>query len=344
MRENPANFTPRLRSDNAVERPHVDAYSRSRGTVYAGGTFRTVSNAADTRTYRRHHVMAFDAATGVVRSFAPKVDGPIWSVQAVGKAVYLGGSFRHVNGVRRIGLVKVDARTGKVRRRFNADFPSGRVNEIRRVDGRLLVGGSFPQALVALRPRTGRDTGYLRLRVRGEISGSWGRTAVYRFAVSPDNNRLVAVGNFTTVSGKSRKRAFMVGLRDNRGRLARWYCRAFRKPCSSTDARRVAFLQDVDFSRAAVTSWWCPPGRSPAAETLARRCATPRHASRPTFGAPTVPRGSTTPAVTAPGRWRPPGLPCTCRDTSPGWTTPVATRITRWTRRFDGEASARSTR
>ncbi|CAN5870661.1 hypothetical protein BH20ACT6_BH20ACT6_20510 [soil metagenome] len=248
VRENPANFTPRLRADNAVGHPHMDAFSRSRGTVYAGGTFRTVSNAAATRTYRRHHVLAFDATTGAMRSFAPKVDGPIWAVQAVGKAVYLGGSFRHVNGVRRIGLAKVDARTGKVRRRFNADFPGGRVNEIRRVDGRLLVGGSFPQALVALRPRTGRNTGYLRLRVRGEISGSWGRTAVYRFAVSPDDNRLVAVGNFTTVSGKSRKRAFMVGLRDNRGRLARWYYRAFRKPCSSTDARRVAYLQDVDFS------------------------------------------------------------------------------------------------
>ncbi len=64
VRENPAKFTPRLRSDNAVERPHVDAYSRSRGTVYAGGTFRTVSNAAYTRTYRRHHVMALDDNRG----------------------------------------------------------------------------------------------------------------------------------------------------------------------------------------------------------------------------------------------------------------------------------------
>ncbi len=247
VRANPANFTPRVVPDSVVGHPHVDAFSRSGGVVYAGGTFRTVRNAAGTRTYRRQHVMAFDASTGAVHSFAPRVDGPVWSVQAVGKAVYLGGSFRNVNGVRRPGLVKVDARTGKVRRRFNAGFDGGRVNEIHRVGRRLVVGGSIPGALVALKPRTGRNTGYLRLRVRGEIAGSWGRTAVYHFAVSPDGKRLVAVGNFTTVAGKSRKRAFMVRL-GKRPRLARWYYKAFRKPCSSTDARRVAYLQDVDFS------------------------------------------------------------------------------------------------
>jgi hypothetical protein len=220
VRANPANFTPRVVPDSVVGHPHVDAFSRSGGVVYAGGTFRTVRNAAGTRTYRRQHVMAFDASTGAVHSFAPRVDGPVWSVQAVGKAVYLGGSFRNVNGVRRPGLVKVDARTGKVRRRFNAGFDGGRVNEIHRVGRRLVVGGSIPGALVALKPRTGRNTGYLRLRVRGEIAGSWGRTAVYHFAVSPDGKRLVAVGNFTMVAGKSRKRAFMVRL-GNRPRLAR---------------------------------------------------------------------------------------------------------------------------
>ncbi len=186
--------------------------------------------------------MAFSATTGAMRAFAPRVRGPVRSVLAVGKAVYLGGSFRRVNRVGRIGLVKLDARTGKVKRRFNADFRGGQVNEIRRVGGRLLVGGSFAKALVALNPRTGHDTRYLHLRVRGESRGSWGRTSVYRFAVSPDRTRLVAVGNFSTVSGKSRKRAFMARLRPHRTELARWYYRGFAKPCSSTSPRRRAYL------------------------------------------------------------------------------------------------------
>ena len=92
---------------------------------------------------------------------------------------------------------------------------------------------------------TGATTRYLRLRVRGDLDGPGGSTPrVYRFAVNPQHTRLVALGNFLTVNGRGRARAFKVNLGTRRGTLAHWYYEPLARRCSG----HADYLRDVDFS------------------------------------------------------------------------------------------------
>ena len=248
--ENPVNYTPHL-ARGGGPRPLALAVAKHRDTMYVGGRFRAVQNAERTRTVRRDNIVAFAASTGRIdRRFDPSINGDVWAIEAVRDSVYVGGSFDRVNGVRRPAIVKLDADTGAVRRSFDAPVRGGRVSEIRLVDRRLLVGGSFGRNLLALRPSSGRNTGYLDVRIGGRLPMTTSRVEVFRFAVSPAGKRLVAVGNFTTVAEKFRKRAFMLNLRGGEARLSRWYYRPLRDRCGSNprNPSKQPYLEDVDFS------------------------------------------------------------------------------------------------
>src|SRR5918992_2369722 len=154
---NPANFTPNVEDDGVVANSAVYAFAKRRSTVYAGGLFRTVTNAARTETHIRHNLVAFSATSGAIRPIAPQFNGPVWALRATRSSLYVGGAFTTVNGVARRALVKLDRRTGEVMTRFNAAIPSGRVTEIRLVDGRPIVGGGFGKKRAAVHPTTGAD-------------------------------------------------------------------------------------------------------------------------------------------------------------------------------------------
>jgi hypothetical protein len=245
---NPANYTPHLVSDGVNGHPHADTVAQGGNTIFIGGTFHTVTNSAQTQNLVRNNLFSFDADTGVIDAFAPNVDGPVWALEVVGSSLYVGGGFKHVNGVARPALVKLNANTGAVDTAFHAPFSGGRVNELDYVDGRLLVGGSAGKKLLALDPTTGHDTGYLNLTVADQLPNSWGSVSIYSFAVTSAGDKLVATGNFQTVDGQDRARMFMVDLGPTAGTLADWYYASFEKRCSSTNPRRIAYLDGVDFS------------------------------------------------------------------------------------------------
>jgi hypothetical protein len=142
--------------------------------------------------------------------------------------------------------VKLNRRTGALDPTFNPVITSGRVTEIRLFEGRLIVGGSFPKRLMALNRRTGANTGYIDLGISGSVASNAGPTDVYRFAVTPDRNRLVAIGNFTSVSGQPRRQAFMARLRERSATLSPWHPPALDLSCSGIGT--PAYLRDVDFS------------------------------------------------------------------------------------------------
>lgn len=244
--EDPADVTPNVLPDSVVTEPAVLALGHLAHTIYAGGSFHTVATADGTKSLTRHNIVAFDAATGAIRGFAPHVNGTVWAVQPYRKAIFLGGEFTTVNGVAHRAIVKVNATTGQVLRTFTASFASGFVTEIRVARGRLLVGGSIPGKLVALNPRTGKKTQYLKLAIQGTVASNAGATDVYRFAVSPDQSRLVAIGNFTSVAGAERWRAFMINLRSGSASLNRWSYAPFQRMCSASSI--PSYLKDVDFS------------------------------------------------------------------------------------------------
>ena len=244
--ENPVNVTPNVVDDSVVPSAAVYAFGRVGSTMYAGGTFRKVTDASGSHSYTRYNIMAFDATTGVVKSFSPNFNGPVWAIQSMGSALYVGGDFTTVNGVARRGLVKIDASTGAVRSKFSPTIPYGNVSEIRLVQGRLIVGGSFPKRLAALEPSTGADTGYIQASITGRIADNSGPTKVYRFAVNPSGTRLVAIGNFTSVGGEPRAHAFMLRLGRRSATVNRWYYEPLNNTCEG--AHVPAYLRDVDFS------------------------------------------------------------------------------------------------
>jgi hypothetical protein len=226
-----------------VSATSVDSLAQLGGTLYAGGNFRLVQQGAT--TFNRTNLVSFSATNGAVNSFAPTFDGKVFALLATGNALYVGGYFSNVNGVARRGLVKLDPVTGAVDSAFNAGL-RGAVQEIRLSNGRLLVGGKFPQRLVALDPTTGANTGYINIPISGTVASNAGATDIYRFAVNPQGTKLVAIGNFTTVGGQSRSRAFMLDLGPSTATLSPWYYQPLTNACRASSL--PAYLRDVDFS------------------------------------------------------------------------------------------------
>ncbi|HEX5016017.1 MAG TPA: hypothetical protein VFX15_00350 [Actinomycetes bacterium] len=244
--EDPADFTPNVVPDAGVSHPVVLALGQRKNTMYAGGRFGTVENSSGTQSYNRHNIVAFDATTGAVKDFAPNLNGSVWAVERYKKAMFVGGDFTTVDGVSRPAVVKLRAGSGAVLKTFNPSFTSGTVTQLRMARGKLIVGGSIPGKLRALDPRTGQDTGYISLPVAGKVADNAGPVNVYRFAVSPNHRRLVAVGNFTSVDGQSRWRAFMLDLRKDKATLNPWSYAPLQRECAASSI--PAYLKDVDFS------------------------------------------------------------------------------------------------
>jgi hypothetical protein len=219
------------------------------GTMYAGGSFSSVSTPAGVSpggTFARANIVAFNATTGVVStSFAPSVNGQVWALASDGASLWIGGTFTSVNGVARRGVAKLNPATGAVDAAFNANLASGKVTELALVGGRLFAGGTFPGKLRAVNPATGANTGYLNLGISGTVASNAGPTEVYRFAVNPAGTRLVAVGNFTTVGGQTRYRAFMLTLGATAS-VHPWYYPPLANLCRAGSL--PDYMRDVDFS------------------------------------------------------------------------------------------------
>jgi hypothetical protein len=249
IKEPPVAYTPHIVADGTIPDPLALAIGRTNNTIYFGGKFHLVENAHRTRQFARNHIVAFNEATGAIStSFAPLMNNPVYAILGVGNAVYVGGEFMTVNGVPTRGLVKLDALTGAIDPFFNPQISGGRVSEIKLVNGRLIVGGKFLKKLVALNPTTGTYTNYINLPITGQLPFTTTPTEVYRFAVTPAGDRLVAVGNFTTVASENRKRAFMLTLGDTAASLNPWYYLPLDQKCAANASTRQNSLEDVDFS------------------------------------------------------------------------------------------------
>lgn len=248
--EAPASSTPHIAADVEVPHPLALAVGQAGGSMFVGGKFASVENPQRTEIYPRRHLMAFDAATGAIDpNFIPDLNGPVFAVLGAGDAVYVGGQFTSVNGVSRPGLAKLSATTGAVIRAFKpVSLVGGRVSEIRLVNNRLLVSGTFAGSLLALDPTTGDNTHYIDVAISGRLRLTTTKTEVAKFAVNPKGTRLVAVGNFTAVDGQNRKRAFMLDLGAAGATLGDWYYAPLDQRCQSRKSTFQAYLEDVDFS------------------------------------------------------------------------------------------------
>jgi len=234
-----------VRDSATIGNSAVYAIEQGGGKMYVGGHFDTVAAAKSTTTVSRKSLFSFDATTGAISSLSDSFDGDVWALAPSGTSLYVGGTFKHVNGAARRAVVKIDATTGEVDTRFNARL-GGKVTQVRLVDGRLIVSGTFSGKIRALDPATGADTGYITATVTGTLATNAGPTEVYRFSVNPAGTRLVGIGNFTAIAGQHRMRAFMLDLGATSSSLDPWYYKPLDNYCRA--AKLPDQLRDVDFA------------------------------------------------------------------------------------------------
>lgn len=235
---NPANFTPNV-NEGAVYKLH-----QAGKTMFAGGNFKTVTHAG--KTVNRSNFLAFNAETGVVSNFAPAFDAPVWGIVSSGADLYVAGEFKNVDGVAMKGVAKFNIATGTLDRTFKSPIVWGKASELAIARNKLIVAGTFPEKILAADLVTGKNTGYINFKVTGSVTKDPNDIKIYRFAINPAGNRLVAIGNFTQFNNKIRHRAVMLNLGNTASSVSDWYY----SPLEGNNCLIDNFqqLRDVDFS------------------------------------------------------------------------------------------------
>ncbi len=241
---NPVDFTPHV-LDGTVWSIAVVG-----DTVVVGGSFTQVTNSAKTQTYARRNIFAYGLKDGAVRPFAPAVDGPVYALAAgASNTVYLGGSFKTVNGAAQRGLARVNLTGGQRISSFGAKINWGDVRAMSAKGSRLYVGGTFSAingvgrvGLARLNATTGAvDTGFdAKLSAPG-----LDRTRVEHFDVSPDGRNLIAIGALLKVGTADRTQIALFDVSGPAAKLADWYTDAYKPACMKGFA---TYLRQVKFS------------------------------------------------------------------------------------------------
>ncbi|WP_033344507.1 delta-60 repeat domain-containing protein [Catenuloplanes japonicus] len=245
----PVDYTPHIKDGTVWSAVVVG------DTAVVSGNFTSVTDSAGRRTYPRRHIFAFGLRDGVVRDFAPEVDGPVYAVAAgADGSIYLGGAFKTVNGTATRGLGKVSLATGRNVAGFRAAINWGDVRTLGLAGGRLYAGGTFSAingvprtALARMNPATGTvDAGFdAKLSAPGKE-----RTRVEHFDISPDGRKMVAVGVILRAGVKDRAQLVMLDIAGSSAVVSDWYTDSFKPACRDgfqTYMRQVKFSPDGSY-------------------------------------------------------------------------------------------------
>jgi len=245
--DNPANFTP------DVANGRVRAIAQVGDRIIIGGNFAGISDANGGTSYTRTNIAAFDATTGAVDpAFNPVLNGRVRALVAAadGTSVYVTGNFTTVNGVTERKITRLDVATGTVTAGFNAPAIHAEVRDAKLVDDTLYIAGRFNAVggqtrtqLASLDATTGELTNEVDLTFAGTHNG--GIRVVSKMEVTPAGDRLLAIGNFTSVEGVARDQIAMIDLSGPTATLAPWYTDFYESTCSSSFD---TYMRDLDIS------------------------------------------------------------------------------------------------
>jgi len=218
-------------------------------TVVVGGTFSAVEGGGF--QYRRDYLLAFGAADGAIRGFAPRLDGPVYALAAgPDGTVYAGGAFRTVNGVAQRGLTRLTLANGARVAGFDPSINWGDVRALAASGRWVYAGGTF--SAVNRTPRAGLarlDAGSGAVDA-GFDAGLTGATAEQRvrvedFALAPGGRRLVVAGAFARAAGQPRVQLALLDTGGPRAVAVDWYTDAYQDTC---DAGYDTYLRGIDFA------------------------------------------------------------------------------------------------
>jgi len=242
--ERPVNWTPHILDGT------VYAITTVGDTVVVGGSFTEATDASRQARFRRHHLLAFRARDGQMSRLEARLDGPVHAL-APGPdgTVYVGGSFRTVNGVGQRGVTQLRLDTGERVPGFRAATNWGTVRTLAHRGKWVYIGGTFSS--VNGEPRAGlarldATSGAVDSGFDAALTLPGGRVAVQELAVTPDGGRLVAIGAFSHADGLRRPQVAMFDTGGREAGLSRWFTDAYEKPCAPIF--RHSYVRGVDFS------------------------------------------------------------------------------------------------
>jgi len=252
--DDPSGFTPHVMDGQ------VQTLAQVGNIIIVGGTFTTVRNAGNSTNITRNNVFAFDATTGQVSTtFAPNPNGTVYKVlpAADGTSVYIGGHFTQITSggtsVSVSRLTKLSVATATRDTGFSPGSFNGQVRDLELTGNRLWVAGKFThvqgraqRALATLNATTGAYDSFFTGVVAGtHRQVSTDVTNVLAITTDPENDELVAVGNFTSVNGQFREQIAKFSIGGASYSLANWYTRLFESDCSSNFE---TYVVDVSYS------------------------------------------------------------------------------------------------
>lgn len=168
-------------------------------TVYVGGEFTQVRNQGGGVVANRTNLAAFDATTGrLITSFRADANGTVRALATDGSRLFVGGSFRNINGTRRDRLAAVDLASGDLIGNWQANTNSN-VYALAYGGGSLYAGGSFSSVNGSTHRRLVKVSG-----ANGGVDQGFDAEAnatVHALAARPDGSRIWAGGGFTSING-----------------------------------------------------------------------------------------------------------------------------------------------
>ena len=216
----------------------VEAIARIGHTVIVGGDFTQVQNDGQSAILSRNNLFTYDETTGkVTPGFTTAITPLAKAITSIvpsgdGSTVYLAGSFTTINGTKTGRVARLDINTGQIVSTFKAARPNATVNDMALSNGRLIIAGDFSSlappggtsvtraAIASLDPTTGALTDAVTDTFAG--IGTKGTTSVRRIDVTPAGDRLIAIGNFSSVDGQSRSLIAQLDISGPTSSLSTW--------------------------------------------------------------------------------------------------------------------------
>lgn len=254
---NPIDITPRVLTNGPNNVPNSQARSIAEvgNRIVIGGNFTEIQNYNNPTIYDQRAIFAFDPTTGLIdQNFRPVFNGDVTTVLAHpdGDKVYVAGAFSRINGDVHSRVALLNLSNGSPVSTFNPPPISAEVTSMKLANGQLYIGGDFAtigatsrRAMATLNPTTGALTDHMSSVISGTLISGDGVPSVKAFDITPNGNRLVAIGNFNNVDGNSRVQLAMWNTSGATATLQNWATERYGNVCNPVFP---TYMRDIDIA------------------------------------------------------------------------------------------------